>query len=654
MGCAPLGKAPILAGGDSLVATPRGCRPRNRYVAGYTRPAFAQHNRLGPARRFPRLASVEHAVAVTAASVLSEPEPSVRRESTADGAGAVAAGCDAARRCGSRTALGARQPGSRPPQASADDAVAIATGTAALHLALVAAGVGRATRSGCRDLTFIASAERGSATAAPASSWSTARPRSSEPAIRTWSSPSSIGGAAAARAAAERRSCRCTCSAIPVARSPRSSDAAHAHVAIGRGRGGCSGRRRMRPARVDGRRSPARAGRRLRHLLVQLQQADLDRRRRHARRARPGGLARARHLGIAGEDPGLGLPPRRRSASTTGSSNVAAAIGVIQMQRLDGLVEPRRRDRRPVPRRVRRLGSPGGPDEPWARRSGWLVHRVLPDDSTRTRCARRSTRGHRGPADLAAAADPGAVPRLRRCSAATSRCRSPTGCCCLAVRRRTSRPSSRDVIIGPRGHRWDNGRRARPSARPARSPTPRARTSSRTRDGRVIYVGKAKSLRSRLSNYFAAPETLLPAHPPDGAGRRDGRVDRGAQRGRGAVPRVQPHQGAPAALQHPAEGRQVVPVPRGHARRGVAAGDGHAGQEAQGRPLLRAVRPRVRDPRDARPAAAHVPDPHVHATTSSSATSGSAARASTRTSRSARRRASARSTTRSTTRSSTS
>jgi excinuclease ABC subunit C len=30
------------------------------------------------------------------------------------------------------------------------------------------------------------------------------------------------------------------------------------------------------------------------------------------------------------------------------------------------------------------------------------------------------------------------------------------------------------------------------------------------RDGRVIYVGKAKSLRSRLGNYFTSPDLLPP------------------------------------------------------------------------------------------------------------------------------------------------
>ena len=32
----------------------------------------------------------------------------------------------------------------------------------------------------------------------------------------------------------------------------------------------------------------------------------------------------------------------------------------------------------------------------------------------------------------------------------------------------------------------------------------------RDRDGRVIYVGKAKSLRARLNNYFQPPHTLHP------------------------------------------------------------------------------------------------------------------------------------------------
>ena len=49
-------------------------------------------------------------------------------------------------------------------------------------------------------------------------------------------------------------------------------------------------------------------------------------------------------------------------------------------------------------------------------------------------------------------------------------------------------------------------------ARPPAGTIPDAPGSYQFKDahGRVIYVGKAKSLRSRLSNYFAAPHTLLP------------------------------------------------------------------------------------------------------------------------------------------------
>jgi excinuclease ABC subunit C len=57
-------------------------------------------------------------------------------------------------------------------------------------------------------------------------------------------------------------------------------------------------------------------------------------------------------------------------------------------------------------------------------------------------------------------------------------------------------------------------------------------------DGRVIYVGKASNLRQRLSNYFQAPQKPPSPHPPDGRDGGVGRVDDGAQRGRGADARV--------------------------------------------------------------------------------------------------------------------
>ena len=114
------------------------------------------------------------------------------------------------------------------------------------------------------------------------------------------------------------------------------------------------------------------------------------------------------------------------------------------------------------------------------------------------------------------------------------------------------------------------------------------------------------------------PQQLLrrpPAAPapdrPDGDDGRDRRVDRGAQRGRGAHARAQPHQAAPPPLQRPPAGRQELPVPRHHDGRHLAPGPGHAGGQAEGHQVLRALRPRLRHPGDARPAAAHLPHPHL-------------------------------------------
>ena len=285
------------------------------------------------------------------------------------------------------------------------------------------------------------------------------------------------------------------------------------------------------------------------------------------------------------------------------------------MQRLDRPDRAAPRDRRrATATRSPTSASPTVPTSRGPAGPGWLVDRGASRTTAPATAVREALRrrGHRGPTDLAADAHPGAVPRLRgarrrrrgadrRPRALPPVLRAPHDRAAGRGDRPASAPSLRERLT-----RWS------PVHPPAPSPTRPGSYQFKDEDGRVIYVGKAKSLRSRLSNYFGAPHTLLPRTRQMVHGRGDGRVDRGPQRGRGAVPRVQPHQGAPAAVQHPAEGRQVVPVPRGDPRRGVAAGDGHAGQEAQGRPLLRSVRPRVRDPRDARPPAAHVPDPHLH------------------------------------------
>jgi dTDP-4-amino-4,6-dideoxygalactose transaminase len=96
----------------------------------------------------------------------------------------------------------------------------------------------------------------------------------------------------------------------------------------------------------------------------------------------PAVLARARHLGSQAKIPdtdyrhdAIGFNDRL--------SNVAAAIGVIQMQRLDGLIESRRAIAQRYRDELADLGLGAGPDEPWARRSGWLATAVFPDESAR-------------------------------------------------------------------------------------------------------------------------------------------------------------------------------------------------------------------------------------------------------------------------------
>ena len=146
---------------------------------------------------------------------------------------------------------------------------------------------------------------------------------------------------------------------------------------------------------------------------------------------------------------------------------------------------------------------------------------------------------------------------------------------------------------------WPDGLQARKSTEEV-SPAKPGVYLFRDRAGDVLYVGKAKSLRPRVRSYFQQSQDSRTAIQQLAGPGRGHRGDRDAERGRGAAPRAEPRQAAPAAVQRPPARRQVVSVHRRHRRGRVPARHVHARAPPPRRRVLRAVRQREEGARDAR------------------------------------------------------
>ena len=154
------------------------------------------------------------------------------------------------------------------------------------------------------------------------------------------------------------------------------------------------------------------------------------------------------------------------------------------------------------------------------------------------------------------------------------------------------------------GCRDRSRREANASSREA-CPTPRASTCSATLA--ALYVGKANSIRKRVASHFSGSPLGTTSDRPD----RLDRLPRDRERGRGAARRAAVHQAPPAAVQHPAARRQVLPLRRDQPRRGVPAGLLHRERHRRQPGLLRPLLDRQAGARDARPARQAVPVPHL-------------------------------------------
>jgi len=147
-----------------------------------------------------------------------------------------------------------------------------------------------------------------------------------------------------------------------------------------------------------------------------------------------------------------------------------------------------------------------------------------------------------------------------------------------------SRGQSNPASYNP--SRWRHSRKRRSDSVCARCRTSQACTCSGTRKRRSSTSAKPCACATAC----ASTSRRLRA---DRAGRRDGaahlrlRVRAVRKRGRGAGPRVQPHQELPAAIQHPAQGRQELPLSEAARHRAVPARALLAPRAERRRALLR-------------------------------------------------------------------